>query len=201
VSETKVLGIGLGRTGTTSLARALQVLGYRTKHCPDFYLGDDGQLIISPEQVRGYEALTDEPTILVYEDVDRDYPGSKFILTTRELESWLTSIQNNGDALREHREQFPAIPVLFESLYGTPTFDREKFVASHHRHVAAVRDYFGERPDDLLEMDISAGDGWEKLCPFLDKQVPDRPFPKRNVFGVSDLATLMRRGEFPERSG
>lgn len=191
----KVLGIGLGRTGTTSLARALQILGYKTKHCPDFHLDDDGALVVSPEDVTGFEALTDEPTILVFKAVDHDYPGSKFILTTRDIDSWLTSIENNGNALREFRQQFPAIPVLFEALYGSSTFDRELYAEAHRRHVAAIREYFADRPHDLLLMDISAGDGWAKLCPFLDKPVPDEPFPKRNVFGVSDLATLMARGE------
>ena len=193
----KVLGIGLGRTGTTSLARALQILGYKTKHCPDFYLGEGGELIISSEDVREYEALTDEPTILVFKDVDREYPGSKFILTTREMDGWLTSIVNNGNALREFRRQSPAIPVLFEVLYGSSTFDRDIYAEAHHRHVVAVRDYFSDRPQDLLVMDICAGDGWEKMCPFLSKPIPDRPFPERNVFGVSDAATLMKKGIVP----
>ncbi len=37
----KALGIGLGRTGTMSLARALEQLGYRTTHFPRCYLDRD----------------------------------------------------------------------------------------------------------------------------------------------------------------
>jgi 3'(2'), 5'-bisphosphate nucleotidase len=33
----------------------------------------------------------------------------------------------------------------------------------------------------LLVLDITAGEGWEKLCPFLGKPIPDIPFPKANV--------------------
>lgn len=191
----KILGIGLGRTGTMSLARALEILGYRAKHCPRFYLDAGGHLVISREDIAAFEALTDEPTILVYKEVDRDHPGSKFILTVREMESWLRSVENNSSALREWRQQFPAIPVLHQALYGSAVFDRATYAAAHRQHIAAVQAYFGDRPHDLLVMDICAGEGWETLCPFLGKPVPDTPFPKTNVFGVSDAATLMKQGQ------
>jgi len=197
----KVLGIGLGRTGTTSLARALELLGYRAKHCPDFWLDDAVELIISPDDVRDFEALTDEPLIPIFRQIDRDYPGPRFILTVREMGPWLTSIENNGNALREHRVRLPAVPVLHETLYGTATFDREAYAAAHLRHVREVREYFADRPGDLLVMDVCAGDGWETLCPFLGRPVPDRPFPRHNVFGVSDAATLTRQGVIAHPGG
>jgi hypothetical protein len=191
--QIKILGIGLGRTGTQSLAKALEILGYRAKHCPQFYL-DEGHLCVSQEDIARYDALTDEPCILVYKDVDRRYPGSKFILTVREMDSWLRSVENNSTALREWRAQFPAVPVLHRALYGTAQFDPAQFARAYREHVEDVTAYFQDRPQDLLVMDICAGDGWDKLCPFLDKQVPDLPFPRLNVFGESDGATVMVRG-------
>jgi hypothetical protein len=190
----KVLGIGMGRTGTQSLAKALEILGYRAKHCPQFYLDDEGSLCVSQEDIARFDALTDEPCILVYKDVDRQYPGSKFVLTVREIGSWLRSVENNSGALREWRARFPAVPVLHRALYGTAAFERKTFAAAYHEHVADVEAYFRDRPYDLLVLDICAGDGWEKLCPFLDKPIPDRPFPRLNVFGESDWATMLRRG-------
>jgi len=190
----KVLGIGLGRTGTQSLAKGLEMLGYRAKHCPQFYLDDDGHLCISREDIEHFDALTDEPCVLVYKDVDRQYPGSKFILTVREMYSWLRSVENNGKALCEWRAQFPAVPVLHRALYGTAAFDPHKFAEAYRKHVDGVKAYFGARPQDLLIMDICGGDGWEKLCPFLGRPVPCRPFPRLNVFGESDWATLLKRG-------
>lgn len=44
-----------------------------------------------------------------------------------------------------------------------------------------MRDYFAGRPEDLLIMDICAGDGWEKLCPFLGFEIPETPFPHLNT--------------------
>lgn len=46
----KIFGIGLNRTGTTSLAKALIILGYQAKHWNDTihmidYIGANGKLI------------------------------------------------------------------------------------------------------------------------------------------------------------
>ncbi|MBL7199318.1 MAG: hypothetical protein ISS56_04150 [Anaerolineae bacterium] len=190
----KILGIGLGRTATQSLAKALEILGYRAKHCPQFYLDEGGKLCVSQKDVEQFEALTDEPCILIYRQVDRQYPGSKFILTVREMESWLRSVENNGNALREWRAQFPTIPVLHRALYGTATFDRGMFTEAHRKHVEDVKEYLADRPQDLLVMDICAGDGWEKVCRFLGKPIPEVAFPRLNVFGESDWGTMLKRG-------
>lgn len=65
-------------------------------------------------------------------------------------------------------------------LWETLEFERDKMIAGYHRHHADVRRYFADRPDDLLEMRIAEGDGWEKLCPFLGVEVPDGEFPRTN---------------------
>lgn len=62
-------------------------------------------------------------------------------------------------------------------LYGTLDFEPEKLVAGHERHLHAVREYFRNRPGDLLVMRIAEGEGWERLCPFLGVPTPEVPFP------------------------
>jgi hypothetical protein len=61
-------------------------------------------------------------------------------------------------------------------------------------HNRAIREHFRERPEQFLEMDIVGGDGWGKLCPFLDKMSPDVPFPSANRTNRhrSELPTLSR---------
>ena len=44
---------------------------------------------------------------------------------------------------------------------------------------AEIVAYFADRPDDLLVMDLSKGDGWLKLVNFLGKDVL-KPFPYAN---------------------
>ncbi|MGH6841523.1 MAG: sulfotransferase [Methylocella sp.] len=66
------------------------------------------------------------------------------------------------------------------TIYESVSFDTEKFTVAYHRHHADVRRYFAHRPGDLLEMSISQGEGWEKLCPFLGLPVPSISFPHLN---------------------
>jgi Sulfotransferase domain len=162
-------GIGLGRTGTTSLCEALRILGYvAVKHNPRF------------EVLPSLEAGADNGVTVFYKYLDYKFPGSKFVLTQRKLSEWLPSIEDV--ALRR--------PVLSRAddvaiqrrmmLYESVTFDTAKFTAGYHRHHADVRRYFADRPGDLLEMNIIEGDGWEKLCPFLGLPLPDQAFPHFN---------------------
>ena len=62
----KIFGIGLGKTGTTSLARALNILGYKTNHYPnpDKMLKRDFE-----ELLMTYDALSDNPVAAVYKDI------------------------------------------------------------------------------------------------------------------------------------
>ena len=49
------------------------------------------------------------------------------------------------------------------------------------RHTNEVEAYFEDQPRRLLVMNITQGDGWDLLCPFLDKSVPDIMFPHANT--------------------
>lgn len=71
----KILGIGLGRTGTRSLYLALEILGYKTKHCPGFFLDSNGKLKVEEDLFRDYDAATDEPCILIY---NKEIPSVPF---------------------------------------------------------------------------------------------------------------------------
>jgi hypothetical protein len=70
--------------------------------------------------------------------------------------------------------------LIRELVYGSFEFDADRWRRSYEAHAEAVRQYFADRPDDLLEMDITAGDGWDVLCPFLGMPSPTIPFPHVN---------------------
>jgi hypothetical protein len=180
----KILGLGLSRTATTSLARALRILGYRSLHFPPFafrytHLGalmGLRQLRLVRGVYERYDALIDIPVIPFYKELDLAHPGSRFILTVREKESWLESCRTFGRFQPDLR-----LPLRGQELrmlvYGTVHFDRGRFSEAYDRHHRDVHDYFRERPDDLLVLNICAGEGWERLCPFLGHDVPGVPFP------------------------
>ncbi len=175
----KVFGIGLSRTGTSSLANALEILGYRAIHAESLY------------DIETHEAATDTPVAAHYRELDQRYPNSKFILTLRDMDEWLESCQKHWYSLYDNpRDVTRAIEYSFcrGALYGIEGYDRGIFRAAYDRHVRDVREHFRDRPDDLLEMDICAGDGFEKLCAFLGKPHPGVPFPRLNTAEQRDSA-------------
>lgn len=180
----KIFGIGLSKTGTTSLARALEILGYKTRDyigVTRYIAGDLSS--IDPRELDANDAFTDTPIPSFYKQLDARYPNSKFILTTRDMEDWLKSCKKQfKESLAAKSNE--ATVQLHTDLYDCFVFDPEKYANGYRRFVNGVLDYFRDRPQDLLVMDLCGGENWEKLCAFLDKPVPDIPFPLTNVSAI-----------------
>jgi hypothetical protein len=201
---TKIFGIGLSRTGSTSLTEALSILGYRAIHFPadvvtrreysDFF--DDPSDTLKLSLLDRYDAVTDTPLPRVYRELDRGYPGSKFIWTIRDKESWLKSCE-----LWWHRSVTPFIEndhakmlgpfmgLAGRVTYGTAEFDADLFSHAYDEHMEEVPHYFLGRDRDLLPLEICAGQGWSELAPFLGVAGPDVPFPHCNEM-IPDRGSL-----------
>lgn len=191
----KVFGIGLSRTGTTSLTDALHLLGYSAVHFPQDAVTRAEvyrSLACRPASVslsvlQEADALTDIPVCCLYQALDRGYPGSKFILTVREKHAWLRSCETFW---RRHVESaarvVPDGPIIQymramdTHLYGTFAYEAEGFSRAYDRYCAEVLEYFKDRPEDLLILDITTGQGWNELAPFLGLAIPQLPFPWEN---------------------
>lgn len=174
----KVFGIGLNKTGTTSLHEALTVLGYRSLHWggPEVRQrverAAEARLPLL-EYLPGYDAFSDIWALSkAFDLLDRQYPGSRFILTTRDVDGWVDSRIRHVERNRKAREvgQYTGTFLEIEEDLWRAEYD------AHHARVAA---YFRGR-GDLLVMRVTDGDGYEVLCPFLDKPIPAQPFPARN---------------------
>ncbi|HTS20170.1 MAG TPA: inositol monophosphatase family protein [Casimicrobiaceae bacterium] len=197
--DSKIFGIGLSKTGTTSLANALQLLGYRTRDnigVATYVAGDIASVDL--DAVARHDALTDTPIPSFYRELDARYPASKFILTVRDREAWLASCRKQFTA-RHATEQNEAHRRLFRDLYGTEVFDEQRFAEGYRRFVDGVHEHFSGRPSDLLVLDVSGGEGWEKLCAFLGRPIPAMPFPKANVtrirwMSIEDVVAVAVRG-------
>lgn len=181
----KVFGIGLSKTGTSSLTQALNILGIRSIHFPHdeqtFAELKRGEYRLSV--LRDYQSATDTPVSPFYAQLDRAWPGSKFILTVRDKASWLRSAEAHWRVLKEgpraNEQQFQAyVDFISACVYGCSYFNAERFSFAYDTHVKNVREYFAGRPDDFLLLDIVGGEGWGPLCDFLEVPVPeDRSFP------------------------
>ncbi|MEN7535945.1 sulfotransferase family protein [Aurantiacibacter flavus] len=177
----KFLGVGWAKTGTTSLASALRHLGFRHKTQELSFtdaLDQPGQEPIWECAAR-HETFEDWPWLLLYREFDQRFPGTRFILTTRDPQSWLISYRRQ----LERSDQGEQTTRWRRRLYGLPFPDvtDEMLLERYNRHNRDVRAYFADRPDDLLVVNWAAGDGWEKLCSFVDRPVPDIPFPVANA--------------------
>jgi hypothetical protein len=135
-----------------------------------------------------YNAAVDAPTWLWYKDLIRKYPNIKVILAVRDPESWYTSMKNSISIRTDPKNRVGwgrslQISKLLKSFSQSPDSplngslkDKESGMAAFMKHTQEVIDFVPK--ENLLVMEL--GEGWERLCEFLDKPVPDVPYPNLN---------------------
>lgn len=170
--RSKIFCVGFHRTGTSSLRGALERLGYRV--CGSVATEDPDISVrvreIAFDLLDRYDAFEDNPWPILYRELDARCPGSRFILTIRPADAWVRSVSRFfGTKSTPMREWIygAGSPIGNEARY------RERF----ERHNAEVLHYFRDRPDDLLILRITEGEGWRELCGFLGHEVPGEEFP------------------------
>jgi hypothetical protein len=171
----KIFVIGLGKTGTSSLSLALQQLGYQVIQNP-----------ASLQLIHWVDAATDDPIALNFEALDQLFPHSRFIYTCRDTESWLESWR--ARVQREDRSDLypnlhPNLLSLRLQAFGQTEFCPKAWLAGYHRHWSRVEHYFSRRERDILYLRLGDGNEWRSLAGFLDKPIPDGPFPHVNQKG------------------
>lgn len=171
----KVFCIGWHKTGTTTLGDALLKLGYKVLGAR-LDLAEKlqaGKLDEVLDEAQDYDALQDVPWNALFKQLDKRFPDSKFVLTIRDERKWILSATKHfGKAYSPMREWLYGVGVLSGS--------ENIYLERYKRHYAEVLEYFKDRPSDLLIMDLEQGDGWEKLCAFLDHRIPYEKFPHSN---------------------
>src|SRR5690242_5987307 len=122
MGRTKVYGIGFHKTGTKSLASALRWLGYRVTgpngvHDPDIR---SNVLSMALELAQRFDAFQDNPWPILFREMDQHFPGSKFILTSRPTDAWISSVVRHfGSAVTPMREMIYGVgaPAGHEQIY------------------------------------------------------------------------------------
>jgi glycosyltransferase involved in cell wall biosynthesis len=175
----RVFCIGLNKTGTSSFHAAMEVLGFKSLH----WGGPAISAVVRAALDEGRPLLSGlDPSIDTFSDIgllsthfnelDEQYPGSRFVLTVRPVDKWI-------DSRRRHVERNLA-------LRATGGYDGEFLVVNEElwreqweRQVGHARRYFAGR-SDFLEIDLTAGHGWRPLCELLEVPEPAEPFPWAN---------------------
>lgn len=192
----KVIGAGLPRTGTMSLQKALNILGYKAYHMEETIKNyKKGHIEMWHNHLKGesqidwdklyedYDATTDYPGSYYFEELHRKYPNAKVILGVREPEKWYRSFIKLKIAqllrfiffIKVIRKAGLFLYDLHTAAHGK--WDKETLLPFYHAHNEKVK---ATIPKEQLLI-FSPKDGWEPLCKFLDKPIPDVPYPHLNA--------------------
>lgn len=174
----KLFGLGMSKTGTSSLCRALQILGYKAVHNPT----DDETMLsllsgkLRCRSIEENDAVCDIMFCRHFRELDRIYPRSLFILTERDRESWHASCARHWDRRSVSLSRLWNEELVDFQVYGTALYSRSLFNDAYDEHYRGVIKHF-RGSNRLLRQNICGGEGWEKLCAFLSVPVPLVPFP------------------------
>ena len=201
----KVICAGWGRTGTRSLKYALEYLnGQPSYHMQNILLSKSDakkwheSIFINnhkfnwEEIFNGYGACLDFPSCNYYKELMDAYPDAKVILTVRDSESWIKSWNVlNNKVLKSFTFRFLAkIPYTSFKLqkdihnkmilgpdgaFQGAKSDKERMQKFEDWNKSVIK-YVPK--DRLLVYQVK--EGWEPLCNFLNKPVPEKPFPYKN---------------------
>lgn len=175
----KVFCIGFQKTGTTSMETALSLMNYRVASVfgRDMQLATLRKVFVQRgiEIARRCDAVQDMPWPLLFEDLDRTFPRSKFILTVRDEDAWWLSILGHFGRNTDVMQQ-----LVYGSDAGAPFGNERRYRRIYREHNNRVRDYFAGRDNDFLELNFSGRIGWVEICQFLKRPIPNSPFPQSN---------------------
>lgn len=193
----KVIGAGLGRTGTMSLKIALEKLlggpcyhmaelfGHLEAHTPLWRAAARGEAVDWDKVFDGYVATVDEPASTQWQSITRFYPDALVILSVRDPEKWWKSASDTiFQVTGQSREGLSPVRLawldmiddIYKTLYPMGNTNAESAKAAFKAHIDRVKSVIPAAR--LLVWDVS--EGWDPICAALGLPVPDEPFPATN---------------------
>jgi hypothetical protein len=195
--ELRVVGAGLGRTGTSSLKLALeQLLGGPCYHMlevgqrpADVAVWDraiDSEPVDWAALLAEFRATVDWPAAAFWRELSAANPGALVLLSSRDsAQTWWRSMEGTiavalSQPLAEDDEDNARRRTMIRRMMAerfTPDWrDPGEAMAAYERHLEDVRR--GVAPERLVDWRV--GDGWEPICAALGLAVPDEQFPHEN---------------------
>lgn len=186
----KIIGSGLGRTGTATLKAALEHLGFPCHHMIEVFQHPES-IPLWVDAANGkpnwgaiykdYTATVDYPGAAFWRQLVKEYPEALVLHSVRDPDEWFDSTQATIFAPRGPADD-PPPPVkdMFEALFRSiraDIHDRTAMTAYFRRHSEEVQKEIPARK--LLVYDVK--EGWAPLCKFLGLAIPSIPFPKTNT--------------------
>lgn len=189
----KVIGAGLGRTGTASLKLAFEQLGFG----PCYHMGEVLPHVEErvPQWIAaakgnadwdkifdGYQSATDYPSCTFWREQVDYYPDAKIVLSVRSAESWFDSVNTTimSEDVNAWLRSIPPMKEFFELCvwndFVEHILDRDYMVNYFDQRIEQLK---AEIPAERLLV-FNVKEGWEPLCNFFGVDVPDTDFPRVN---------------------
>ena len=159
-------------------------------HVAQWRQAAQGEKVEWHDLYQGYRATVDWPSASFWRELRFVYPDTKVILTLRDSEQWYTSVMNtiwklSSTALEQGESRgdqemieraLMGREVIWDGVFGGRMEDKNHVIECFERHNQEVIDSV---PQEQLLV-YRPGDGWEPLCEFLQKPVPDTDYPRVN---------------------
>ncbi|KAE8167917.1 P-loop containing nucleoside triphosphate hydrolase protein [Aspergillus tamarii] len=208
-TQLQVIGAGLSRTGTASFSAALEILldgpiyhgGTQATLGPPLEIKSWNQILrtwlagdrattlcLLRRRTTGYAAITDAPASQFVPELLALYPDSKVIVTVRDPEAWVKSMQQISSLAKlwflgavllplPGMRHFVTYISLLQAQWDKIYDGSRDNAYIYERHIEWLKEVV---PADRLVF-FSVKDGWGPLCQALGKEVPkDIPFPRIN---------------------
>jgi hypothetical protein len=193
VVSLRVVGAGVGRTGTHSLKVGLEMLlggpcyhmvevFGRPDHPARWLAAMNGEPTDYDALFEGFVAAVDWPECTMWREIADAYPDAIILLSTRDPEAWWKSCESTifeamTRAMEGEPNDWTRMATKMLELFGGDMSDKDKSIAAFERHNADVRATVD--PKRLVEW--QGKDGWGPICDALGLPVPDEPFPHVNT--------------------
>jgi len=202
-NKEKIFCIGLNKTGTTSLGSFFEKNSFKVANQNEgelllkSYLARDFNSIIGYVKKSKSSVFQDVPFSLpfTFPHLDLAFPNSKFILTIRNSDDdWYQSILKFHSDFYNN-EKKPTYESLENSKYvykgwsakvmldvfienKENMYDKEEFKKVYNTYNKSVIDYFKNKPDKLIVINLSLKNDFERLCSYLKISTNENCFPK-----------------------
>ncbi len=192
----KIVGAGLGRTGTTSLKLALErLLGApcyhmrevlsHPEHIPGWRAAARGETPEWKQLLQGYAAAVDWPASAFWREISSSFPDALVLLSVRDSDAWwdsanetiFTTIRTPFDFGPDLSEWHDMVREMMEARFTFALENRAACIAAFERHNQQVRDFV---PASRL-LEWTPGDGWAPICKALGLPEPSEDFPRTNT--------------------
>jgi len=178
---------------------ALLDCGLKTAHCA-----------YTQSALEQAQVVADTPAYADYPLLDQHYPDSKFIYLDREFELWHTSFiflyrQMLGLGFGAQNSRFhPRVEQSYFKVFGPTSnklFDPIYLSSCYNQHKTAIEQYFKNRADDLLQLNLSQTDSYYQMMDFLGLERKPCDFPHLNSKRVTDWTRIQSRLKVDSNAG